>query len=83
MLIISTFCLRNFQQKALIVNILPSLSVSGYCYAYALAKTSVKPLPCSVATLKTGLRSYQDIREGELGIRNIQNTEAQNRVKPR
>lgn len=83
MLRISTFCLRNFQQKALIVNILLSLSVSDYCYAYALVKTSLTPLPCSVITLKTGLRSHQDIHEEELGIRNIQNTEAQNRVKPR
>ena len=37
---ISVFYLGNFQQKALIINILLSLRKSAYSYAYALVKTS-------------------------------------------
>jgi len=42
MLIIGTFCLGNFQQKLLIVNILLRLCVSAHTYAYMLVKTRLK-----------------------------------------
>ena len=44
MLIISTFYWGHFQQKAIIINILPRLRISTYAYAYALVKTSIHEL---------------------------------------
>ena len=38
---ISTFYQGNFQQKLLIINILPRLCMSTYAYAYVLVKTSL------------------------------------------
>ena len=41
MLIISAFCQRNFQQKALTVSIALRLRMLAYAYAYALVGTSL------------------------------------------
>ena len=41
MLIISAFYEGNFQQKALIINILLRLGMSTYASAYVLVKTSL------------------------------------------
>ena len=52
MLIISTFYKGNFQQKALIINILLRLRMSTYVYDYALVKASLKGVQSELNSLK-------------------------------